>query len=452
MAQRRAKQQQEEQQHRQQQEERKAHEQEEKRQRRKSQMEALKAAMHEIKVAEPPVSSPSPGSSKKLLFRGEGTGGVQGKVSSSLPSAPIQILTRKSGNKKNDGGDSGIGAGNCDGDRRKTAGNNLSYNFTIGPKNTEEAEVPSNETAPQKSPKVDSRPSPKIVPSAHTYSVTIGPPKEEKPKGELQPNGTVKFSRKSSLRDNIEKSEKTSVDKATGEIPGAALGVGEGNVDQKVEGENAMNDRDGRESSSPMAQAHTIQSQSGVVGHDDDETSMTSGGSRRSSYSSKGRGGRGRRNSKGGRGGRNRNNSHTRGDHSKNDDSSVTSNRSQRSGRGGGGGGRRRNSLPKHVGGEERSRGGAGRGRGRSGRGRGRDRDDGGGDTGRGSAGRSGGSDSGNRNKGANRNSGRGGGNGPGRGGGRKGRGRNNNRGGNRGGGSGGGPAKGVQHSYEIGK
>ena len=499
MAQRRAKQEQEQNQHRIKEEERKSQEQQEKRQRRKSQMEALKAAMQEIKETEPPVTSPSSGGSKRMFFRGEGTGGVSGSISSSLPSPPIQILTRNSGNSNNKGdkpttgpqqksllhgpsghrnNDRGKGSEKgpgglsrtSDGDKKKTPNNNLSYNFTVGPKPAEKP-VGSIIQAAQDSSTV-LRPPPKIVPNARTYSVTIGPAKEEKPRGELQPNGTVKFSRKSSLT-----CEKQSTDENP---PGSSVKKdgSEGGMSMYDKGNESVDHADGIEvvsssvsektednknkeiceNTNQVTEDQSCHPQSGLGQHEDDETSMTSGGSRRSSYSSS-RGGRGRRNSKGGRGGRNRNNSHHT-DHKNNDDSSVTSGRSQKGGRGGGGG-RRRNSLPKKVGnagGDDRSRGGRGRGRSPSrgsnaGRGRGRGRDNGRDDASKGGASRGGGRENRHDAKGTGRSSGRDGGSDAGRGrGGRKGGGRSHSRGGNRGGGGGGRPATAVQHSYEIGK
>ena len=159
----------------------------------------------------------------------------------------------------------------------------------------------------------------KILSKPPTHSYTIGPPAHDTlPKGELQPNGTVKFSRKNSK---------------------AKSGASES-----------------ESSSKPPTQPRYIQ-----VGpvpasyHDDDDVSMASKGSRasmssRTSKGSKSRGGknrnRNRNRRRGGGGGRSVD---------ANDESSVTSHRSRGSRGGGRGGGR------------GRGRGGRG-GRGRGGR------------------------------------------------------------------------------------
>lgn len=156
MAQRRAKMEDSSRDQRAKQEELKQQQFQEKRERRKSQLDALKAAMTEIKQSEPPPTSP------RTSLQQAAT------LAKPLPKAPLQILSRE---KK----DTGKEVNNKDNisqqrnnDQKDDAGPPALVNLSI------------------------SKPQP------HSYSITIGSKQAPKPKGELQPDGTVIFVRRTS--------------------------------------------------------------------------------------------------------------------------------------------------------------------------------------------------------------------------------------------------------------
>lgn len=146
MAQRRAKMEQEDREQKKKREEIKEQQEREKKDRRKSQLDALKAAMQEIKTSESPASPPRAASSLQEAAR---------KGKETTPKAPLQILSREKKEPKKVEDTTGI-------------------NFQRGQPSSKRAD---------------------LMLQPQTRGISVGAKEKSNPKGELQSNGTVVFTR-----------------------------------------------------------------------------------------------------------------------------------------------------------------------------------------------------------------------------------------------------------------
>ena len=252
MAQRRAKREQEEQEHRKHAEQEKRKDEEEKRLRRKSQLEALKQAMVEIKESEPPVSPSGATSLQKAAMKSKPL----------LP--PLQILTRKDRPPSNNIRQTGAMVVIDSHDKIEEQKTSLSVH---------QGAVP---------------------PQIHEYSFTVGAGQggTDNTMGELQPNGTVKFSgkkRNDGLDNGPRHSEQEVIDFPTEDTnQESETTIPQHQSQSNLLGHEVLLKDDAREQS--------IGGRRDSVGRGDDESSLNSnrsrnrGGRRRASGRGRGRG------------------------------------------------------------------------------------------------------------------------------------------------------------------